>query len=103
MGHKFILTTIMFLAGLFSSCESFAPPTTEQQAFMDSVNFKFKDKLTIKYVPTYHDYMYVYLKNYYDKNLIDSIENAYKQTIGFVEFLVHDKEGNLIRGSNGSM
>jgi hypothetical protein len=93
----------MFLAGLFSSCESFAPPTTEQQTFMDSVNLKFKDKLTIKHVPTYDDYMHVYLKNDYNKNLIDSLENAYTQTLGFVEFLVYDKEGKLIRGSYGSM
>lgn len=70
---------------------------------MDSVNLKFKGKLTIKHVPTYDDYMYVYLKSDYDKNLIDSLENAYKQTIGFVEFLVHDKNGDLIRGTYGSM
>lgn len=93
----------MFLAGLFYSCESFAPPTTEQQTFMDSVNLKFKDKLTIKHVPTYHGYMYVYLKNDYNKNLIDSLENAYRQTLGVVEFLVYDKNGDLIRGTYGSM
>ena len=98
-----MLTTIIFLTGLFSSCESLAPPTTEQKAFMDSVNLKFKEKLTIKHVPTYNDYMYIYLKSDYDKNLVDSLENSYKQTIGFVEFLVHDKDGKLIRGTHGSM
>ncbi len=103
MGYKFILTIIIFLTGVFLSCESFAPPTNEQQKFMDSVNLKFKDELTIKHVPTYCDYMYVYLKKDYDKNLIDSLENEYKQTIGFVEFLVYDKNKYLIRGNCGSM
>lgn len=70
---------------------------------MDSVNLKFKDKLTIEHVPTYNSYMYIYLKSDYNKNLIDSLENSYKQTIGFVEFLVHDKDGKLIRGTYGSM
>lgn len=103
MRYKFILTIILFLTGVFSSCESFAPPTPEQQLFMDSVNLKFKDELTIKHIPTYYDYMYVYLKNDYDKNLIDSLENEYKKTIGFVEFLVYDKNKHLIRGNCSSM
>ncbi len=47
--------------------------------------------------------MYIYLKTDYDKNLIDSLENAYKQTISFAEFLVHDQNGKLIRGNTGSM
>src|SRR4051812_23104942 len=100
MGHKFILAAIIFLVGL-TSCDSFAPPATEQKTFMGSVNLKFKDKLTIEHVPTYSDYMNVKLKGDYDKKLIDSLENAYKQTISFVEFLVHDRDGKLIRGSFG--
>mgnify|MGYP001283420036 CR=1 FL=1 len=70
---------------------------------MSSVNLKFEGRLTIKHVPTYNDYMYIYLKSDYDKNLIDSLEKSYKQTIGFVEFLVHDKDGKLIRGTYGSL
>lgn len=70
---------------------------------MNSVNSKFPDKLVIKHVPCYSDYMYVYLNNDYDKRLIDSLEHEYRQTIGAVEFLVHDKNGKLIHGNNGSM
>jgi hypothetical protein len=91
------------MTGLFSCGIKVCPPTEQQKTFINSVNPKLQDKLTIEHVPCYYDYMYVYLKGDYDKNLIDSLEKVYRQTISFAEFLVHDKSGKLIRGNTGSM
>lgn len=74
-----------------------------KKTFINSVNTKLQAKLTIEHVPCYYDYMYVYLKDDYDKNLIDSLENVYRQAISFAEFLVYDKSGKRIRGNTGSM
>lgn len=103
MTRKLIYISTIFLAGLSACDDKICPPTEKQKIFISSVNSKLNDKLTIEHVPCYSDYIYVYLKTDYDKNLIDSLENAYKQTISFAEFLVHDKSGKLIRGNTGSM
>jgi hypothetical protein len=78
-------------------------PEGKKKAFIDSVNSKFKDNLVIKDVPCYSDYMQLDLKNDYDKNIIDSIEKAYIETVNYAEFMVYDKNGKLIRGNIGSM
>lgn len=78
-------------------------PAGKQKSFIDSVNINLKDKLTISYVPCYSDYMEVYLKTDYEKWIIDSLENEYERKVNWAEFLVYNKNGQLIRGSKGSM
>jgi hypothetical protein len=77
--------------------------SSNQKTFIDSVNIKFNDKLTLSYVPCYADYMEVHLKTDYEKWIIDSLENEYERSINWAEFLVYNKDGDLIRGSHGSM
>ena len=78
-------------------------PEREQKAFIDSINYKYSDKLTITHVPCYADYMKVNLKSNYQKELIDSLQKSYKKLFHWAEFQVYDKDGKLIKGSTGSM
>ena len=106
MLRKFIL---IFISATFLRCGDTidktlcGEPEGKQKTFIESVNSKFQDKFIIKHVPCYADYMRIDLKTEYDKNLVDSLEKSYTQTVNYAEFLVYDKDGKLIRGSTGSM
>jgi hypothetical protein len=47
--------------------------------------------------------MRIDIKNDYDKNIIDSLEKEYAQTVNWAEFLVYDKNRKLIRGNTSTM
>ena len=108
MNHKVILYTLTIAATLFSCGDSFdkalcGEPEGKQKIFIDSVNKKYKDQLSIRDVPCYSDYMEITLKTNYQKALIDSLENFYSKSVNRAEFHVYDKKGKLIRGNRGSM
>ena len=110
MGHKFIikLFTLTIASTLCGCGDSFdkamcGQPEGKQKAFIDSINSKYSDVLTISHVPCYSDYMRVTLKSNYQKTLIDSLENSYSKLVNWAEFHVCDKDGKLIRGNTGSM
>ena len=78
-------------------------PEGKQKEFIDKANLQYKDQFVVRHVSCYTDYMRVDIKANYTKTIIDSLENAYCKQINFVEFLVYDKDGKLIRGNTGSM
>ena len=77
-------------------------PEGEQKVFIDSLNVFYANRLVIKQVPCYPGYIQANLKTDITKEILDSIEVACKEN-QWAEFLVYDKEGNLIRGNTGSM
>lgn len=104
-----ILPMLMVGLILLSSCGRMlnkivcGEPKGRQKIFIDSVNARFGDKLTLTHVPCYGDYIEVHLKSGYEKALIDSLENGYQRSVSWAEFLVYNANGELIRGSKGSM
>lgn|ERR1700741_4274131 len=77
-------------------------PEGEEKQFIDSLNLVFQNKLIIEQVPCYPGYIQAHLKTSVPNETLDSI-NAVCRNKNYIEFLVYDKEGNLIRGSIISM
>lgn len=109
MEYKFIITNIILaITSTLCSCSEVfdkvmcGEPERKQKMFIDSINAKYKDELTLRHVPCNSDYMRVDLKTNYDKNLIDSLEKVHERTVHWAEFHVYDKDKKLIRGNIGS-
>jgi len=103
-----ILFTLTFAATIASCGDTFdkemcGEPVGKQKEFIDKANLQFKDQFVVRHMPCYASYMRIDLKANYSKTIIDSLEKAYCKQINFAEFLVYDKDGNLVRGHTGSL
>jgi len=77
-------------------------PEGKEKLFIDSINNVYQDQLIVKQVPCYPGYIRADLKTDLSKETLDTIEYSCKHN-QWIEFLVYDKNGNLIRGDVGSM
>lgn len=77
-------------------------PEGREKVFIDSLNLVYLNRLIIKQVPCYPGYIQANLKTDVSKEILDNIEIACRK-YQWIEFLVYDKNGSLIRGNVGSM
>lgn len=77
-------------------------PEGKEKVFIDSINVIYKNRLVIKPVPCYPGYIQANLKADVSNETLDSIQIACRP-YQWIEFLVYDKKGNLIRGNVTSM
>lgn len=76
-------------------------PIGKEKEFIDSLNTVYSNQLTVEQVPCYPGYLKATL--YYDisDSIIESIDKIVKKR--YVEFLVYNKKGKLVKGDTGSM
>ena len=91
----------------FASCDSTVKyicgePEGKEKAFIDSLNFVYQEQLTFEQVPCYPGYLQATLHKDISSVNLDSVEVVIKKN-KYVEFLVYDEKGSLIRGDRGSM
>ncbi len=109
MKRKLILLAIIaFVFGLFMcdttwGIEKFCgEPEGKRKVFIDSLNHVHAKVLVVKEVPCYFGYLEVRCKREVSEKLLDSIGSS-AQALGWIEVLVYNTEGFLIRGETGSM
>jgi hypothetical protein len=77
-------------------------PEGKEKVFIDSLNVFYTNRLIIKQVPCYPGYIQANLQTDISKEILDTIEGSCREN-QWIEFLVYDKDGKLIRGNTGSM
>jgi len=70
--------------------------------FIDSLNSKFGQIMTLRQMPCYPRFLQADLKTDVSVIILDSI-NVIRDKNGWVEFFVYDINGKLVRGNPGSL
>lgn len=111
MKPRFALLAILSLfVGLFMCDTTYnwgiqklcGEPDGERKLFIDSLNRTHAELLVVKQIPCYYDYLEVRCKTTISEKLLDSIDSS-AQTFGWIEVLIYNPKGLLIRGETGSM
>jgi hypothetical protein len=77
-------------------------PTGAHKVFIDLINQRYSNALTIKQVPCYPGYLQVDCKTSVPGELLDKTGSSARK-LNWIEILVYDKNDKLIRGETGSM
>ena len=111
MKRRFTLLAILFLfIGLFMCDTTYnwgiqklcGEPDGTRKLFIDSLNRMHAEVFVVKQVPCYYEYLEVKCKTEVSEKVLDSIDSS-ARTLGWIEVLVYNSKGLLIRGETGSM
>jgi len=111
MKRRFVLLAILSLfVGLFMCDTTYTwgiqklcgELNGERKLFIDSLNQIHAKLIVVTQVPCYYDYLEVQYKTEVSEKVLNSIDSS-AQSLGWIEGLVYNSKGLLIRGETGSM
>ena len=76
--------------------------TGERKGFVEKINAEQRGKLEVTQVPCYSDYLQVHCTEEIPATYWQRFDSL-AATLGWIEVLVYDRRGNLIKGNTGSM
>ena len=95
------------LAAALSACDTLTTEicgelSGDHKAYVVRVNYAYKSRLQVQQVPCYPGYLQVKCWSTVSSKTLDSIEVS-ASTLGWMEVLVYNHQGDLVRGNTGSM